>query len=164
MVVKKKGLYLGLWLLLLGIGNVMQANDVQTYDIHNRTPYTIRVRIDYYGNCNKKYHFVKVDANKSMKIKAKLRLCPVKKWTAFVYDDEVLAPVGPLTPVGPRMPTWVVPTWIGPVVRPVVGSRVPTRVGPIEYTKEDALKFVTEQLIIEFVKGRYLLQRVKGYK
>ena len=114
MVIKKKGLYLGLLLPLLGIGNVIQAYDVRTYDVQNKTPYMVRFRIDYYGkNC--KNDVVRVYANKSKTIRANLKLCPVRQWAAFVYDS-------------------------GPA---------PTRVGPIEYTKEDSLKFVIKKLIVE---------------
>ncbi len=44
MIVKKKGLYLGLLLSILGIGNAMQAKRVQ---IRNSTPFNIRFEIDY---------------------------------------------------------------------------------------------------------------------
>jgi len=46
MVAKKKELYLGLLLSLLGIGNVMQAYRIT---LKNHTPYKVRFRINYHG-------------------------------------------------------------------------------------------------------------------
>ena len=46
MVVKKKGLYLGLLVSLLGIGNVVQGNRLT---IRNETPKKVKFTISYYG-------------------------------------------------------------------------------------------------------------------
>ncbi len=43
MIVKKKGLYLGLLLSMLGVGSAIQAYTVR---IRNGTPYTIRFKLD----------------------------------------------------------------------------------------------------------------------
>ena len=46
MIAKKKGLYLGLLVSLLGIGNVMQAVEY-TITIQNSTPYTVKFRLSF---------------------------------------------------------------------------------------------------------------------
>ena len=46
MIVKKKGLYLGLLVSLLGIGNVMQAVEY-TITIKNDTPHTVKFRLSF---------------------------------------------------------------------------------------------------------------------
>ena len=46
MVMKKKGLYLGLLLSLLGMGNVMQANRLT---IKNETPRNVTFKVSYYN-------------------------------------------------------------------------------------------------------------------
>ncbi len=48
MIAKKKGLYLGLLLSMLGIGNVMQAYEVI---IKNNTPHTVKFRLNFSPEC-----------------------------------------------------------------------------------------------------------------
>ena len=77
MVVKKKGLYLGLLASLLGIGNVMQAYKLT---IKNETGYGLRVFIDYDGDC--KLYKKKLRNGKTTTIKPS---CAVKQVSARVY-------------------------------------------------------------------------------
>jgi len=83
MITKKKGLYLGLLVLLLGIGNAMQA---YTVTIKNSTPHTVKFKLSfartgiYALGCwpNKK----KLKAGRIAKIKVKS--CIVKSLEATV--------------------------------------------------------------------------------
>jgi len=68
MVTKKKGLYLGLLLSLLGIGNVMQAMSKQgspyILTIKNKTPYKITFNVTYEDKAGEKYYTKELKSGK----------------------------------------------------------------------------------------------------
>jgi len=88
MVVKKKGLYLGLLLSLLGIGNVIQAYGLifrkktllYKFTVKNETGYQLKLFVDYYEDC--KLYIKRLDSGTTIKIKSP---CGVKQVSAFVY-------------------------------------------------------------------------------
>ena len=83
MVVKKKGLYLGLLVSLLGTGNVMQAYNLT---IENRTPFKVKQTIRYHGET---FLFCRSDKGKIVsgsKAKIKSVLCTVKKVQVTLLD------------------------------------------------------------------------------
>jgi len=84
MITKKKGLYLGLLVLLLGIGNAMQA---YTVTIKNSTSHTVKFKLGFVSGviytlrCGSKTK--KLKAGRIAKIKVK-SLCIVKSLEATV--------------------------------------------------------------------------------
>ncbi len=62
MVAKKKGLCLGLLLLLLGMGNVIQAK----ISIMNLTRHKMKFEIEFHGNCSKIEREVRISGVRSL--------------------------------------------------------------------------------------------------
>ncbi len=79
MVVKKKGLYLGLLVALLGIGNVMQAYRLT---IKNETLKKVKFTISYYGRKRKSCSSDTRELASEKHMYIRSRLCEVKKVTA----------------------------------------------------------------------------------
>lgn len=85
MIVKKKGLYLGLLLSMLGIGSAVQAYTVR---IRNSTPYKIRFKVHYVSSATC-YTIEKNLASGATYKKTKPFFqsgCLVKKVEATVYE------------------------------------------------------------------------------
>jgi len=80
MVAKNKGLYLGLLLSMLGIGNIIQAYKLT---FKNETKYKVSLTV-IYKNCNPNKK--KLSPGKSVKINSKS--CIVKQVLASVFVDS----------------------------------------------------------------------------
>ena len=87
MVVKKKGLYLGLLLSLLGIGN-LTAKEEYKFLFVNNTPYKIKFAVQYYGHCE--YDSKEVEHRSIGRLKSN-KLCSIKKFTVMVYDKYIIS-------------------------------------------------------------------------
>jgi len=86
MVAKKKGLYLGLLLLLFGIGNVMQASSKYLY-IKNNTLYRVTYKVSLFGapsSCSALEGGIN-SGDTSFELVGGIIPCAVKKVEAKVY-------------------------------------------------------------------------------
>jgi len=84
MVVRKKGLYLGLLLSLLGIGNLVQAkNKAYKFLFVNNTSSAIKFVVQYHGSCENDFKMVHHKRIGEFKSNAQ---CEIKKFTVAVYN------------------------------------------------------------------------------
>ncbi len=86
MVVKKKGLYLGLWLLLLCIGNLTAQGEYKFLFVNN-TPYKIKFAVQYHESC--KYDSKEVEHRRIGRLKSD-KPCSIKKFTVVVHDKYII--------------------------------------------------------------------------
>ena len=75
MVVKKKGLYLGLLVSLLGVGNVMQVYGLtlgkkNKFTIKNETGYALKFFVDYDENCKTKTYKKKLRSGRTATVRS----------------------------------------------------------------------------------------------
>ncbi len=101
MITKKKGLYLGLLVSLLGIGNVMQAYKLT---IKNNTPYTVKFKVSYHAPSIIACRSDEKELGSGHTASINSGLCTVKKVEAEVYE----APAGFMDPTLARRQTRVV--------------------------------------------------------
>jgi len=83
MVAKKKELYLGLLLSLLGVGNLTAKKGYKFLFVNN-TPYQIKFLVQYHGSCTNDSK--DVDHRSIGQLKSN-KQCPIKKFTAVVQDE-----------------------------------------------------------------------------
>jgi len=83
MVAKKRGLYLGLLLSILGMGGIAQAG--YKFKFVNNTQYEVGFHIFYHKPCRSDVKVVRAGKIKNVKSKS---LCPIEYWVARVYDGQ----------------------------------------------------------------------------
>lgn len=86
MVVKKKGLYLGLLLSLLGIGNLTAQEKEYRFKLVNKTRHEVGVGVSFHRSCRRFFERVRPEKTKESKSSSN---CQIKKFGVVVYDRDV---------------------------------------------------------------------------